>query len=72
MSAKRFFNINNSIFNRDHVVAIHQQTVKVEVTKNVAVVRVMEGGESVDHMVYLPEGKNVSDFIGANELNSLD
>lgn len=66
---KKFFNIHNSIFNTEDVVAVHQQKRKIEVEKTVAVVRVKEGGETVDHLVYLPEGKQVSDYVDSERLN---
>lgn len=72
MSKSKFFNINNSIFNKEKVVAVHQQTETVEVVKTVAVIFIETAEGINEHRVFLPEGKQVSDFIKSDDLNYLD
>jgi hypothetical protein len=66
----KFFNINNSIFNQEKVVAIHQRKEKVEVERTVVVVIVNDGNNVEQHTVLLPEGKQLSDFVDSNQLNN--
>lgn len=53
------------------MVAIHQQTRTIEVEKTVAVVFVNDNDGVNEHVVFLPEGKTVADFVHSDELNSI-